>query len=102
MAAVGSPAFSCSEVWVFISAFLWPHTLGERTDTWIIGVLIAIVSVVAMFLPAARLLNTLLAVWLFFATWIIGHASPATAWSNTFAALAVFVMAHVPTRARRR
>jgi hypothetical protein len=83
--------------WVFISAFVWPHTLGEQTDTWILGSLIFLVSIWAMYEPRVRFVNTALSTWLFFATLIIGHSEPATVWSNCIAAIAVFIMSLTPT-----
>ena len=83
--------------WVFISAFVWPHTVGERADTWILGALIFLTSIGAMYAPGVRFLNTLFAVWLFFATLIIGHTQPGTVWSNCIAAVIVFIMSLIPS-----
>ncbi len=87
--------------WVFISAFVWPHTRGEQTDTWILGVLIFIASIVAMFSPRVRFANTLLAIWLFIATLVIPHQDPATVWNNCIAAIVVFALSLVPSSAQR-
>ncbi len=86
-------------IWLFISAFVWPHTLAERTDTWILGVLIFCASIGAMFVPSVRFFNTLFAIWLFFATLIIGHSQPGTLWNNCIAAIIVFVMSLIPSTA---
>jgi hypothetical protein len=86
-------------VWIFISAFVWPHTLGERTDTWILGVLIFLASIGAMAMPPVRFLNTLFAIWLFFSTLIIHHQQPGTLWSNCIAAIIVFIMSLIPSHA---
>jgi hypothetical protein len=86
-------------VWLFVSAFVWPHALGERTNTWILGVLIAAVSLLAMSVPRVRFLNTVLAIWLFFATLTIAHHQTGTLWNNLIAAIIVFIMSLLPTRA---
>lgn len=82
-------------VWLFISAFIWPHTAGERLDTWIIGIWIAVFSLVAMSQPSARWLNTLAAIWLFFSTLAITNTSQATPWNNIIVAILVFIVSFV-------
>jgi hypothetical protein len=84
-------------IWVFISAFVWPHTAGEQTNTWILGVLIVIGSLAAMQMPNVRYLNTLFAIWLFFATLVITHSQAGTLWSNLLSAIVVFVMSLIPS-----
>lgn len=84
-------------IWLIISAFAWPHTAGARANTWILGALIAIASAWAVFMPGARFLNTIFAIWLFFATLVIYHASSATIWNNLIAAVVVFVLSLIPT-----
>jgi SPW repeat len=84
-------------IWLIISAFAWPHTAGARTNTWILGALIALASIWAVFTPGARFLNTIFAIWLFFATLVIYHASSATVWNNVIAAVVVFVLSLIPT-----
>lgn len=86
-------------IWLFISAFVWPHTLGERTNTWILGVLIFFASIAAMYVPTVRFLNTVFAIWLFVVTLIIGHTMPGTLWNNCIAAIIVFVMSLIPSSA---
>lgn len=84
-------------IWLIISAFVWPHTAGARANTWILGALIAIASIWAVFTPGARFLNTIFAIWLFFATLVIYHASSATVWNNVIAAVVVFVLSLIPS-----
>ena len=86
-------------VWVFISAFIWPHTHAEQTNTWILGVLMFIGSLWAMAMPPVRYLNTIFSIWLFIATLVIAHQQPGTLWSNLIAAIIVFVMSLIPSGA---
>ncbi len=86
-------------VWLFISAFVWPHTMGEQTDTWILGVLIFFASIGAMYMPQVRFINTVLAIWLFFATLAIAHSNPGTLWNNCIVAIVVFAMSLIPSSA---
>lgn len=83
-------------IWLFISAFLWPHSAASRTNTWIVGLLAAAFSVWGMWMPVARFLNTALAVWLFFSTLAIFHLSSGTLWNNLIVALGLFIFSLVP------
>jgi hypothetical protein len=89
-------------VWLFISAFLWPHTVAQRTNTWVLGVLTVIFSVAAMREPRARYLNTILAIWLFISAWALPRMSPGTLWNNVLVAIAIFVLSLVPSVAQSR
>ena len=51
-------------IWLFISAFAWPHTYAQMTNTWIVGLLCVVFAVIAMRVPEARYLNTVLSIWL--------------------------------------
>lgn len=82
-------------VWLFISAFVWTHTAAERIDTWILGIWIAVFSLVAIAQPFARWLNTLAAIWLFFATLAIFHTQAGTLWNNLIVAVVVFILSFV-------
>lgn len=95
--------------WLFLSAFLWPHTSAQFANTWIVGALIAIFALIGLAAPPARFLNTILSVWLFISTWAMPTISSATVWNNVLVAIAVFIVSllhgpmiepHVP-RGRR-
>ena len=83
-------------VWLFISAFVWPHTLSSATNTWIVGLLIVIAGIVALYVPWVRWLNAVLAAWLFISTLVFPHVIAATMWNNTIVAFLVFLLALVP------
>lgn len=84
-------------VWLFISAFVWPHTASAMTNTWILGVIITLVAVTSLFVPAARWVNVGAAIWLFFSTFAIHHVAAATVWNNVIVAILVFIFALTPT-----
>jgi hypothetical protein len=86
-------------VWLFISAFLWPHSVSAAANTWVVGVLVVIVAVWSLAVPGARFANSLLALWLFFSTIAISHASPATLWVNLIVAIVLFCISLGPSRA---
>jgi hypothetical protein len=80
-------------VWLFISAFIWPHSMASQTNTWIVGLLIAIFAAASLTQPQARWLNVLAAVWLFISTLAVFHPVPGTAWNNAIVAVIVFALA---------
>jgi hypothetical protein len=83
-------------IWLFISAFLWPHVYAQMTNTWILGVLAVAFALIAMKVPEVRYLNTILAVWLFISVWALPTASVATMWNNALVAIAIFAVSLAP------
>jgi hypothetical protein len=88
--------------WLFVSAFLWPHSRHMQTNTWMVGMLIATFAALASALPQVRRLNTVLAAWLFVSTLVVARGQPATLLNNGLVAIAVFGLSLVgPTAIRR-
>jgi hypothetical protein len=83
-------------IWLFISAFAWPHTSQQMTNTWILGVLCVVFAIVAMSVPAVRYLNTALAVWLFISAFALPSLHAGTVWNNVLVAIAIFLVSLVP------
>jgi hypothetical protein len=84
-------------MWLFISAFAWPHAQGQLTNTWISGALCVVFALVAMGVPWVRYLNTLLAIWLFISAWALPNTSVGTIWNNVLIAIAIFIVSLVPS-----
>jgi hypothetical protein len=87
-------------VWLFISAFLWAHGTPQFTNTWILGALCVLFSLIATRYEDARYLNTALAVWLFVSAWALPHVSIGTVWNNALVAIAIFFVSLVPSGRR--
>lgn len=85
-------------VWLFISAFLWPHGHAQFSNTWLLGIIIAGLAFVAATYPAIRFLNALAAAWLFSSTLLLPEASALTVVHNCALAVAVFAASLVPGR----
>jgi hypothetical protein len=85
-------------VWIFISAFLWPHTPLERNQDVAIGILAVLVAMFSISRPAVRWAGAALAVWLFLSTFAIDHEVQATRWNDAIVALALFIAALIPAR----
>jgi hypothetical protein len=86
-------------IWLVISAFAWTHMMGERANTWVLGLLIVLASLGAMYAPRVRFLTTLFAIWLFIATLVIPHSQSETLWNNCIVAVLVFVLSLIPSSA---
>jgi hypothetical protein len=69
-------------------------------NTWIVGVLCAAFAIVAMKVPEARYLNSILAVWLFISVWALPTMSVATQWNNALVAIAVLALSLSPSYLR--
>lgn len=82
--------------WLFISAFLWPHGTASATNTWIVGLLIAIASLIALRMPWMRWVETALAIWLFLSSLAMPGATRGTLWNNLIVAALVFLVSLVP------
>lgn len=83
-------------VWLVISAFVWRHTPEQQTNAWIVGVLVAVIALVAIGRERARYVNTVLSIWLFVSIWALPTALEATQWNHGLVALAVFIFSLVP------
>ncbi len=83
-------------VWLFISAFAWAHSPASFTNTWIVGLLVAIFALISMRTPSSRYVNTALSIWLFIAAFALPHVSSGTVWNNALCAIAVFILSLVP------
>lgn len=84
-------------IWLFVSAFVWPHNHAQMTNTWILGVLTVIFAVVAMRVPQVRYLNSLLAVWLFISAFALPRMHGGTVWNNALLGLVIFFLSLVPS-----
>lgn len=82
-------------IWLFISAFAWQHYSASQTNTWVVGLLIAVVGLVAARSPSAGYANTVLSVWLAISTLFVWPVVAATYWNNLIVAVGVFALSLV-------
>lgn len=75
--------------WLIVSAFLWHHGRAQFHNTWALGLVIIVLSLMATLAPWARYLNVLAGLWLFFSTLILPRSNAGTTWHNCLIALAV-------------
>jgi len=84
-------------LWLFVSAFAWPHTASTRINTCMVGLFVAIAATMAAGVSVFRQLTSVLAVWLLFTTLLVYPASTITFWSNILTAVAVLVVSLIPS-----
>jgi hypothetical protein len=84
-------------VWLFVSAFLWPDSRAQATNTWVCGVLCVAFSIASMGVSWARHLSSALAVWLFVSAWALPIHHVSTLWNNVLCSIAIFVVSLVPS-----
>ncbi len=84
-------------IWLFISAFVWQHSMAQFTNTWILGVLCVIFALISMRFSDVRYLNTILAIWLFISAFALAGNRPGTVWNNALVAIAIFIVSLIPS-----
>jgi hypothetical protein len=84
-------------VWLFISAFLWPHSQAQLTNTWLMGVLCVVFALAAAYAAPVRYLNVLLAIWLFISAFALPRVTVGTTWNNAIVAILIFLVALIPS-----
>ena len=86
-------------IWLFISAFCWPHASAQFINTWICGVVCVVLALIAMRFEQARFVNTLLGIWLFISAFALPHnsAGVGTEWNNALVAVAIFIISLTPS-----
>jgi hypothetical protein len=82
-------------IWLFVTAFMWPHTSTEMTVTILAAIVTFGLAILAMYTFAARYLNAFIAVLLFITALTLPTLSRATQWNNAIVAIAIFVAALV-------
>jgi hypothetical protein len=84
--------------WLFTSAFVWPHSPEQFTNTWSMGVLTVFSAVLAMGMPAVRFVNTLVGIWLVLSSFMLPRLSATTAWHNVAVGIAIALVSLLVSR----
>jgi hypothetical protein len=89
-------------LWLFASAFLWPHGAAQLLDAAAVGALLVATAVTPeRRQEQARQASTALAVWLFLANILLPGTTLPTAWNHAVVAVLVFLISLVPAGRRR-
>lgn len=75
--------------WLFVSAFLWPHTSSQYTNTWLMGIISVAVAVVAMGATGFRYINTAVGAWLIISAFALPTISMGTRWNNLIVGIVI-------------
>ncbi len=78
--------------WLFVSAFLWPHTTAELANAVLVGAAIIGAGVVGTRMSMIRFVNTALAIWLFASAYVLPAREWGTPANSGMVALAVFII----------
>ena len=73
--------------WLFLSAFLWDHAAAERVNAAYVGALAFAAALVAVPIPRARHVTSVLALWLFISVILLPSSHEATGWNNALVAI---------------
>jgi hypothetical protein len=85
-------------VWLFLSAFLWPHVAAQFNNAWAAGVLVVTFALAGLGHKSwARYLNAALGGWLLFSTIILRPASLGTIVNHVVCGIALVFLASIPT-----
>ncbi len=84
--------------WLFASVLLWRHWGPEGFDTLITGLLVITVAPLAVWAPRLRFGGAFLGVWLAFMTLVLVHARRFTFFHDLAVAIAIVLIALVPSR----
>ncbi len=79
--------------WLFISAFVWPHSPAESAFTMACGGLSVVFALATIYHSGFRYLNAGLAVLLFISTLVLTGWRGPTMWHNGVVAIGLFVIA---------
>jgi len=79
--------------WLFVSAFIWPHTEASQLNTWICGLLVFLIALLAYRIPSVRWLNAALGLWMVISGFVLPHITIATMWNNVIVGLLIMLIA---------
>src|SRR5262245_50682996 len=78
-------------VWLFFSAFAWPHTHAQMTNAVLGAIACGILAVLGFFFGPARYLGAALGVWVFLSAFLLPTQSRVTLWNDSLIGIAMFV-----------
>jgi hypothetical protein len=85
-------------IWLFISAFAWRHSQAQFTNSWLMGIIVTVVALLAASVPALRYVNTAAGLWLIISAFALPRHTAGTAWNNVIVGILVFAFSLVPAR----
>lgn len=86
-------------VWLFVSAYLLPHSATTSWNSMIVAVLVAAVALLAFSSPGRpglRWINAVLAVWLFVTALVMPHTSLGTSLHDVGVSVVLAALSLIP------
>ena len=80
-------------VWLFFSAFMWPHSPTAKVITIVCAFLTTGLAILSIYNRAASYVNAAVGIVLFLSALLMSNAWQATTWNNAIVAAAIFVVA---------
>jgi hypothetical protein len=84
--------------WLFLSAFLWPHSQPALVNAWVVGALLTGAGALAGRSAKARAFCGALALWLVVSAFFIPKLTEFTFWHDAAIGLAALVITFKPRR----
>lgn len=84
-------------LWLLLSAFSWPHSTAQFTNTWIMGIITIAVALIAMGSPGFRFVNTIAGAWLIVSAFALPTLATATRWNNFIIGIVIGFLSLVGT-----
>jgi hypothetical protein len=82
--------------WLFLSAFLWPHSDVERLNAVIAGGLAAIFALLSTRARVAHYLSAAVGAWVFWSAWFFAPRYLATSYNALAVGVVMFCFAIIP------
>jgi chromate transport protein ChrA len=79
-------------LWLFLSAFLWPHDHFQLINAWVVGIAAVTAALAAVSgLDRGRYLNAALGAWLIISTLLRPMTNLATSWNHLLVGFAMIL-----------
>ena len=93
-------------LWLFFSAFLWPHTPFHQTNAWVVGMVVVTLAMLGLTGVAwARYANAAIGGWLILSAALVPGIDTGTFWNHVLSGFALALFGLAPSlrdlRARR-
>jgi len=83
--------------WLFVSAFLWRHSVEHMINDALVGAIALSAALAALYVrPQLRVVNVLLSIWLFVSLFVLPAPGVATLFNDLFVATLLFGFGVLP------
>jgi hypothetical protein len=84
--------------WLYLSAFLWPHTHFERSNAWVCGIVAVTSALLGLrAVRVGRYVNALVGAWLIVSALFMRRSMGATFWNHLLVGFALALFAMLPS-----